>query len=297
MKKVTMLESFSHSLPLYYPNWYPLFEYLVHYSIWVYIVGTGIIIIMLILEIPRHIKNIKNFTWKPEYSLLFGVLFLCLICAEIFLRSQGFKPGQTTLSPWLTKVDSLLLKKGFYADSTGIFNIDSEAGKEISKRIKLNLEIKDSNRLIKVQEDEANEVYDLVRQFCEVQSATIENDFTDKIGSLKSTSPLEWTSLDSAIWKYSLSPINQDGFKSVAFKKYPEAKTSVLLLGDSFTWGHSTTNITNSFSDLLLSNDIAVYNTGISGTDASQYLKLAKLYIPILEPDMVIVNFYLGNDV
>ncbi len=35
----------------------------------------------------------------------------------------------------------------------------------------------------------------------------------------------------------------------------------------------------------------------MSATDVAQYLAVAKEYIPVLKPDIVIVNFYLGNDI
>ncbi|MBK7147472.1 MAG: SGNH/GDSL hydrolase family protein [Bacteroidetes bacterium] len=70
-----------------------------------------------------------------------------------------------------------------------------------------------------------------------------------------------------------------------------------MLLGDSFTWGHSAANLTNSFADILLAKGYVVYNTGVSGADPAQYLAVAKRYIPLLKPDVVIVNFFLGNDI
>jgi hypothetical protein len=93
------------------------------------------------------------------------------------------------------------------------------------------------------------------------------------------------------------NPINANGFRSIPFQIYTNNKPSVLLLGDSFTWGMSASSISNSFADILLARGYTVYNTGISATDVAQYQAIAKKYIPILKPDYVTVNFYLGNDI
>jgi hypothetical protein len=61
-------------------------------------------------------------------------------------------------------------------------------------------------------------------------------------------------------------------------------------------WGLSSEPVFNSYSDILLSKDYIVFNAGIPGTDPAQYAAIAKKYIPILKPDIVIVNFYVAND-
>lgn len=52
----------------------------------------------------------------------------------------------------------------------------------------------------------------------------------------------------------------------------------------------------NSFTDILLARGYLVYSAGIPGTDPAQYAAIAKKYVPILKPDMIIVCFYPGND-
>ncbi|MCB9256467.1 MAG: SGNH/GDSL hydrolase family protein [Chitinophagales bacterium] len=102
---------------------------------------------------------------------------------------------------------------------------------------------------------------------------------------------------DTIFQEYLRQPINAEGFRSIAFKRYEGIdKLKILLIGDSFAWGLSARPIFNSYSDLLLGKDYLVYNTGISGTDPAQYAAIAEKYIPMLQPDLVIVNFYLGND-
>jgi len=75
------------------------------------------------------------------------------------------------------------------------------------------------------------------------------------------------------------------------------SRIKVMLLGDSFTWGHSTENKTSSFANTLLARGYWVYNTGISGVDVAQYLQVLKVYFDSILPDVVILNFYMGNDV
>jgi hypothetical protein len=71
----------------------------------------------------------------------------------------------------------------------------------------------------------------------------------------------------------------------------------VLLLGDSFAFGYSAHPLTASFADRLAAKGYAVYNTGIPAVGPAQYEALAARYIPRLRPDVVIVNFYMANDV
>ena len=91
--------------------------------------------------------------------------------------------------------------------------------------------------------------------------------------------------------------MNSDGFYSIPFQTKIEGKTKVLLLGDSFTWGHSSKNKTGSFANTLLARNYLVYNTGISGADMPQYLRILETYLDSIDPDVVVLNFYLGNDV
>ena len=235
--------------------------------------------------------------WRKEYLLLGSVLLIGLCSGEFLLRKVGFDPGKVYRSHYFQAVDSLVEKKGHIADSLGIFKVDPSARTEIKNRIAEALLKKECIPQYKLNPKETYEVFNLVPEFMKVHCEQLGNEFTTKVKELKTQDPDTWSKLDSAIWAYSFCPINQDGFKSIAFQKYPNAKKSILLLGDSFTWGHSTSSKTNSFADALLAQGYAVYNTGISGTDPVQYEVVAKKFIPILQPDVVIVNFYLGNDV
>jgi hypothetical protein len=50
------------------------------------------------------------------------------------------------------------------------------------------------------------------------------------------------------------------------------------------------------FADRLAQQGYRVYNLGIPGTDPAQYEALARHWIPRLKPDVVVVNYYIGND-
>ena len=66
-------------------------------------------------------------------------------------------------------------------------------------------------------------------------------------------------------------------------------KKKVLMLGDSFLYGHSAENFTSSFANNLLAKGYYVYNTGISGADVTQYKAIADKYIPIIPMKEIII--------
>jgi len=90
--------------------------------------------------------------------------------------------------------------------------------------------------------------------------------------------------------------INSDGFRGNAFKLAETPRTKVLLIGDSFTWGAGANPITASFADCLQDAGYYIYNAGIPGTDPAQYARVARKYIPLLKPNVVVVCLYMGND-
>lgn len=88
--------------------------------------------------------------------------------------------------------------------------------------------------------------------------------------------------------------INSDGFRGVEFSLSPDAR-SILLLGNSFTWGASAEPLTQSFADLLLQKGYRVYNTGIAGVSTNQYLAIGQELIPRLHPAIVAVMFCMND--
>jgi lysophospholipase L1-like esterase len=93
--------------------------------------------------------------------------------------------------------------------------------------------------------------------------------------------------------------VNSDGFRSPEFFNDPASgrqKLTVVILGDSFTWGASASPISESFPDVLRKAGYRVHNLGIPGIGPRQYRRMADEYLPRLKPDVVVVALYLGND-
>ncbi len=217
------------------------------------------------------------------------VLVSTLVIVEIILRGFGYKPGVHTYIKNLKPVDSLFLLDGFAVDSMGIIKVD----KSVSKRICDN--IHDQNEFY--TKKQVHEIFMLASESIKITRGEIDNELSHLYKTLSIKEPAALTEFENAVLEYIRSPINEEGFRSIPFKQYQTEKPKILLIGDSFTWGHSPSNTFNSFADELLTKGYVVYNTGISGADVAQYLAIAKQYIAILKPDVVIVNFYLGNDI
>ena len=93
--------------------------------------------------------------------------------------------------------------------------------------------------------------------------------------------------------------VNSDGFRSPEFFNdvaIGPQKLTVVILGDSFTWGASASPVIESFPDLLRKAGYRVHNLGIPGIGPRQYQRMADEYLPRLKPDVVVIALYLGND-
>lgn len=226
--------------------------------------------------------------YKAEIFLFVIVGCLSLLACEWVLRKfKHITPGFHTYSQWFSSVDTLAFHRGFVADSLGIFKVDDNARQFYQEQLKHKafkpFTLKDVNL----------EVYGMEYQF---KGLDTQPTILGKLyAALLKKQQLD--DVDSAVIDYCKCPINTDGFKSIAFKSYNTKRKKILLIGDSFTWGHNAEPITNCFADYLLSQGYIVYNTGISGSDPAQYKAIAEKYIPMLQPDVVIVNFFMGNDI
>jgi hypothetical protein len=105
------------------------------------------------------------------------------------------------------------------------------------------------------------------------------------------------TNFRRVIENYIETPINDDGFYSIPFDAETGKHSRILLLGDSFTWGHNSSHKSRSFSNLLLKQEYGVFNTGISGADVQQYELVLNTYFNKIKPDVVVLNFFIGNDI
>jgi lysophospholipase L1-like esterase len=231
---------------------------------------------------------------KSKLAIFILSLIASLSLTECLLQAKfHIKPGWHTYSPWFTEVDTLMELKGMVADSHGIFHVSPEAVDYVNGRLKnYNLQ----NAPFENIPNASLEIYGMEWDYFELQSDTCSISLARTINKLHAES-IYLTAHEKEMLRYSTSPINEEGFRSISFKSGDTTRKKILLLGDSFTWGHDTESKLSSFADLLLQKGYWVYNTGISGADVPQYLAVAKRYIPVLKPDVVIVNFFLGNDV
>jgi len=80
-----------------------------------------------------------------------------------------------------------------------------------------------------------------------------------------------------------------------ALEVKPTKTTRILMLGDSFTQGNE---VSQTFSQLLAAKlNVQVINAGIRGGSPLQYYLWLKTEGLKFDPDIVVLNFYLGNDI
>lgn len=222
-------------------------------------------------------------TAKGNILLLLIAASLSVFAAEAFLRYKGYAPGKHTPVSYFNPVDELESQIGFEADSNGIFSISREGRQAIwslNNRKELSPEL---SRIIEFN--------------TALRNGKADGELADTYEKAIGTEPLFISAYQQAVINYVDSGVNAFGFKSIDFRKIDNSKPSVLMLGDSYTFGHSASAYHKSFPDILLARGYTVYNSGITGTDVAQYLAVAKRWIPELRPDVVVVNFYMGNDI
>lgn len=100
--------------------------------------------------------------------------------------------------------------------------------------------------------------------------------------------------------------INDQGFRSdlnfdkktIDSLKITKNQQVVFLVGDSYTEGCCAFPIKHSFSNKLVEQEQEILlNFGVGATGLMQYKLIVDKYVPDLHPDLVIVAFYLGNDI
>jgi len=217
---------------------------------------------------------------KSKLKKILFIPIITILILEFFLFLLGFKPN-VIYDVEIEDLKNLEIKTNLYkTDEVGIYSINSEL-------VYSNTEIANIEGVQQILDEG-------LKQLTYIQQKSPIDDSLPEITKYLRKSNLEE---DSILINYLKHPINKEGFRSIEFKKHEgTSKKRILLIGDSFTWGMSSNPIYKSFADNLLARGYLVYNTGIPGTDPAQYAAIAKKYIPILEPDLVIVNFYVGND-
>jgi hypothetical protein len=246
--------------------------------------------------IKQDLLKKMNDTWKRKITaILIGLLF-SISLSEIILRNIfTIKPGFYWDSSWFHSVDTLKVLNGYYADEFGIFKIEKSIKQRIDAQIKLRTDNKDFVSPIAINSNDEIGLANLTQQALSIISGNSKSDLAKLYQS--TLRKKEWSSFDSLFVDYINHPINEDGFRSVSFRSISSTRKKVMLIGDSFTFGQSALDLSNSFSDQLLADGFLVYNFGIPGADPAQYLAIAQRYLPILKPDFLIINVYAGNDI
>lgn len=214
---------------------------------------------------------------------------LTLTLAEVALRKTGSKPGVFYEANFVK--DSVLKMNACYiADSNGIMKFSPLAAEAIGNSIintrrTKSLSVSDTVKNIFKE--------DLVNAYTFQEGAESFRYWEDSILTL----PADGGYI-STLQYYFNHPINADGFRSIPFDTSLKGKKKILFIGDSFTYGFSAWPLINSFYDkILMQGKYIAYNAGITCTDPVQYLEIARVYIPVLEPDLVVVSCFWGNDV
>jgi len=96
----------------------------------------------------------------------------------------------------------------------------------------------------------------------------------------------------AAVWSQA---VNTDGFPSIPLSD--TSRPSVMMIGDSFLWGMTASHPDSSFAGIVhRETEWNVHNFGIPATDPVQYALVAEKHLPALQPDAVLVFFFMGND-
>ena len=284
-----------------YPNWFK--EIHLTFRVMKSGVPLAFVLIFFIYRpwlklILRKVKFTEREFWKNTALLMVSTLvFLCV--SEGVLRIARWTPGQIIYSQWFHQVDELCLMDCFTTDSVGIFKVDTAVPDKIRERYR-------NRKWLKMLPEVRGFKLKDWRVLPEIGIISLQNDWEDETNSASNEFKKKLLGIqrgglrscfDSVIMNYQMNPFNKDGFYSIPFSSNCPDKKKILLLGDSFTWGHSSVDKAGSFSNTLLSRGHMVYNTGISGADVAQYKMVLETYFNRIQPDIVVVNFFMGNDV
>lgn len=224
-----------------------------------------------------------------QLSISILALLLTLATAEKILRDKGAVPGTLTGRILFISDSSLHLNACYLADSNGIMKFSPHATKTINDIVSSNIRehtLKTSANIKELYKE------DFIQAYCDRNSNPEFTFWRDSVSLL-----LQKDSSLSPLVYYASHPINADGFRSIPFQANVKNKKKILLIGDSFTYGFSAVPITYSFYDQLLIKGHLVYNTGITCTDPVQYLTVIQTYITKIKPDIMVVSFFMGNDI
>lgn len=228
-----------------------------------------------------------------------SVLFIVVFIVILFIGEQYFKkkyrPGYQTHYKGFELVDSLIVYQDYFTDEYGNYVLSPLLTDTLKKKYDYtNCNISDV--LIENKIASTDGVKRILNEFCELKNITVaKTEFETFALNILKKDTLD--SADSLYLNYINYPFNNQGFRSIEFKKIETKKTKIMIIGDSFVWGMSATPYYNSFADILSARGYVVYNAGIASVDPIQYLNVAKKYVSEIQPDIVVVNFYAENDI
>lgn len=221
--------------------------------------------------------------------------------SEILLRNNHFKPKVFKKYSDFKQVDSLYTYRNYTTDEAGVYKFSHW----VTDSLRLYIQQTDTFSKQEMLDKAINPmdgIFEVYTQFNSLVTIsknkhpqkTTRSIFQD-ISQLNKPEKRdnEWVKV---IDHYLSHPFNKEGFRSIEFDISDSEQVKILLIGDSFVYGISAKPFHNSYSDILLSKNYKIFNTGIPGADPAQYAAIAKKYIPLLKPDLVIVNFFSGND-
>jgi len=228
--------------------------------------------------------------------LLFSIIVFIFI---LFIGEQYFKKrytaGYQTHLNGFELVDSLIVYQDYYTDDYGNYVL-SPLLTDTLKKVYNYEDCSISNTEIENKIKSTDGVKKILKEFCNLKK--IQNPITEfEKFAFQLLRKDTLNNVDSLYLDYINYPFNSDGFRSIEFKNITTSKPKILIIGDSFVWGMSAEPYYNSFTDILSARGYIVYNAGIASVDPIQYLNVAKKYVLEIEPDIVIVNFYEGNDI
>ena len=96
---------------------------------------------------------------------------------------------------------------------------------------------------------------------------------------------------------------NSLGFRGIELTPKKHGEFRIMVTGDSFTegWGEEDSDVFTSKLQILLNNrndetEYLVYNFGAYGYGTKEEIKTVIKYFDLIQPDLVILVFYAGND-
>ncbi|MCB0510440.1 MAG: SGNH/GDSL hydrolase family protein, partial [Bacteroidetes bacterium] len=228
-----------------------------------------------------------------KLSLFLIIFFIVLFIGELVLQRK-YTPGYQTHYSDFKIVDSLIVYEDYETDIFGNYILGSLIRDSVKSIYDYN-NCSIANKQIENKIANADGIKKILEDFCKLKNILIpNNEFEFFSSSLLKQSKLDKS--DSACLAYLNYPFNQEGFRSIEFDNYKSNKIKVLLIGDSFVWGMTAKPYYNSFADILLARNYQVFNAGIASVDPIQYWGICKNYFDKIDPDLVIVNFFEGND-